>query len=53
MKTDEYLIEITRENAKRLAALAESTGYEDDCAYLEDIVNRVIEQRYEQMELIA
>ena len=51
-KTDEYLITLTRENAKRVAKLAEDMGYQDDCQYLEDILNRIIEQRYEQMELV-
>lgn len=52
MKTDEYVITVSRDNANRLAALAEDAGYHDDCQYLEDILNRVIEQRWEQMELL-
>jgi len=50
-KTDEYILTLTRENTKLVAKLAEDMGYQDDCQYLEDILNRIIEQRYEQMEL--
>ena len=33
-----------------LAELAEAAGYHDDCQYLEDVVNGVIEGRYKPIE---
>lgn len=49
-KTDEYLIELPRENAIKLAELATAAGYHDDCQYLADVVNGVIEGRYKPIE---
>lgn len=47
-----YEISLSRANAEKLGKLAEDVGYQDDCQYLEDVVNSIIEQRYEhQLQL--
>jgi len=50
--TAEYILTMDKATSEKLGKLAEQAGYICDLTYLEEMINRIIEQRYEQMELL-